>query len=97
MSKRQFALTVGAYLTGWVIAQATFARAWRWLMRHGEMETQDEFARRLGPYVARPLVEVMELDKRIAYWLERDAIRTHRPRLDCACTECRAAAREDRA
>lgn len=68
MSKRQFAATVAAYLTGWVIAQSLFSRVWNYVMRHERDEAFQEMAHDL----ACEVVDVLEVRERNRVQNERD-------------------------
>jgi hypothetical protein len=43
MNKRQFGLTVVAYLTGWLIARATFERVWHHFMTNSENAARQKY------------------------------------------------------
>lgn len=88
MSKRQFGLTVAAYLTGWLVAQSVFLRVWKYVMRDVYDEGYHDMARRMGKSLAEELekhdgdaalaeealaqVAVVEHDRRILEKRNRD-------------------------
>lgn len=43
MPKRQFLATVAAYLTGWLIARATFERIWQHFMTNSQDKARQKY------------------------------------------------------